>query len=125
MTPNLIPGARFNITMGWQNKGAAPLYENWNVIYELINAAGVVVWTGNSVFDPASRLPYDKLNSVTDHFLLPASVPKGNYSLYLIVRDPQGYRQPLPLAISGRNTDGSYLIRSNILIGISDSAGKK
>jgi len=111
--------------MGWQNKGAAPLYENWNVIYELRSAAGVVIWTGNSVFDPAARLLYDKLNSVTDHFLLPASIPKGNYSLYLIIRDPQGYRQPLPLAISGRNTDGSYLIRSNILIGISDSAGKK
>jgi hypothetical protein len=45
--------------------------------------------------------------------------------MFLIVRDPQGYRQPLPLAISGRNADGSYLIRSNIIIGISDNTGKK
>jgi hypothetical protein len=125
MTSNLNPGARFNITMGWQNTGVTPLYENWKVFYELKNTAGVVVWSDTSVFDPASILPYDKLSSATDHFVLPSSVPKGNYSLYLIVRDPQGYRQPLPLAISGRTADGSYLIRSNILIGISDNAGKK
>ena len=125
MTTNLNPGARFNITIGWQNTGVTPLYENWKVFYELRNAAGVVIWSDASVFDPASILPHDKLNSATDHFLLPSSVTKGNYSLYLIVRDPQGYRQPLPLAISGRNADGSYLIRSNILIGNSDNAGKK
>ena len=125
MTPNLNPGAAFNITMGWQNKGAAPLYEHWNVIYELRNTAGLVIWSGNSAVDPASILPYDKVKSVNDHFILPASVPKGKYSLYLIVRDQKEYRQPLPLAISGRNADGSYQIRSNILIGISESVGKK
>ena len=124
MTPNLKPGAGFNITIGWQNTGAAPLYENWKVIFELRNSAGVVIWSGRSVFDPATILPSDKANSITDHFNLPSSLPKGNFGLYLIVRDPQGYRQPLPLAISGRNTDGSYLIRNNILIGISDSTGK-
>jgi hypothetical protein len=124
MTPNLKPGDGFNITIGWQNIGVAPLYENWKVIFELRNMAGVVIWSGNSVFDPASVLPYNKAKATTDHFNLPSSLPKGNYSLYLIVRDPQGYRQPFPVAISGRNTDGSYLIRNNILIGISDSTGK-
>jgi Domain of unknown function (DUF4832) len=124
MTPTLKPGAGFNITIGWQNIGAAPLYENWKVIFELRNTAGVVIWSGNSVFDPASILPYNKANSITDHFNLPPAIPKGTCSLNLIVRDPKGYRQPLPLAIAGRNADGSYLIRSNIIIGTSDSAGK-
>jgi hypothetical protein len=123
MTPNLKSGGRFNITIGWQNTGAAPLYENWKIIFELRNGAGAVIWSGNSVFDPASLLPNDKVKSLTDHFNLPPSVAKGNYSLYLIVRDPQGYRQPLPLAVSGRNADGSYLLRDNIPI--SDSTGKK
>jgi hypothetical protein len=101
------------------------LYENWKAVYELRSAAGLVIWSGNSVIDPVSVLPNNKVYSVVDHFILPTSVPKGNYSLYLIVRDPQGYRQPLPLAISGRNSVGSYLMRSNILIGPSDSSGKK
>ena len=125
MTPNLKPGVRFNITIGWRNTGIAPLYENWKAVYELRSAAGLVIWSGNSVIDPASVLPNNKVYSADDHFILPTSVPKGNYSLYLIVRDPQGYRQPLPLAISGRNSVGSYLMRSNILIGPSDSSGKK
>ena len=125
MTPNLNPGARFSITMDWQNTGATRLYENWKVVYELRNTTGAVIWSGNSVFDPATILPYNKVSSVADQFLLPPSAAKGNYSLYIIVRDPQGYRQPLPLAISGRNADGSYLIRSNILIGMADSARKK
>ncbi len=125
MTPVLNQGANFNITIGWQNTGVARLYENWKVIYELRNATGLVVWSGKSVFNPASVLPNSKLNPITDHFVLPSSVPKGVYSLFLIIRDPLEYRQPLPLAISGRNTDGSYLIRGNIPIGISDSAGKK
>ena len=124
MTPTLKPGAGFNITIGWQNTGAAPVYENWKVVFELRNAAGVVIWSGNSVFDPASILPYSKANSVTDRFNLPPAIPRGNYSLNLIVRDPREYRQPLPLAISGRNADGSYLIRNNIIIGISDGTGK-
>jgi hypothetical protein len=125
MSPNLNMGAGFTITLGWQNIGAAPIYENWKIIYELRNVTGAVIWSGNSAFDPAAILPYNKVNTATDHFVLPASVPKGNYNMYLIIRDPLGYRQPLPLAILGRNADGSYLIRSNILIGNSDKAAKK
>jgi hypothetical protein len=125
MTRNLIPGAKFNITVGWQNTGVAPLYENWKVVYELKNLTGVVIWSGNSVIEPASVLPNDKVRSVTDHFNLPSSVPKGIYNLFLIIRDPKEYRQPLPLAILGRNTEGGYLIRSNISIGTSGSVRRK
>jgi hypothetical protein len=94
-------------------------------MYELRSVTGVVIWSGNSVIDPMSVLPDNKVKFLTDHFLLPSSTPKGSYGLYLVIRDPQGFRQPLPLAISGRNADGSYLIRNNITIGISDGAGKK
>jgi hypothetical protein len=125
MTQKLNPGTGFNITLTWQNNGVAPVYENWKVMYELRNATGVVIWSGNSVIDPMSVLPDNKVKFLTDHFVLPSSTPKGSYGLYLVIRDPQGFRQPLPLAISGRNTDGSYLIRNNISIGISDGAGKK
>jgi hypothetical protein len=125
MTQNLTAGAGFNITIGWQNLGTAPLYENWKVFYELRNAAGTVVWSGLSIINPDSILPNVRSSQVKDHFILPSTVRDGNYSMYLIVRDPQGYREPLPLAISGRSLDGSYLIRSNIYISISDKAGNK
>ncbi|HEY2349514.1 MAG TPA: DUF4832 domain-containing protein, partial [Puia sp.] len=125
MSQNLNTGTGFTINMGWQNMGAAPVYENWKVIYELRNAAGAVIWSGTSASDPRNFLPNEKVKSIIDHFELPPTVPKGSCSLYLIVRDPQGYRQPLPLAISGRNADGTYLVRSNIQIGISETQRKK
>jgi hypothetical protein len=28
----------------------------------------------------------------------------------LVVRDPKGYRDPLPLAMTGRRADGGYLL---------------
>jgi len=34
----------------------------------------------------------------------------GSYSLYVIVKDPLGYRKPLPLANKNRQTDGSYKV---------------
>jgi hypothetical protein len=125
MSQNLNIGAGFMITIGWQNIGAAPVYENWKVMYELRNATGTMIWSGTSAFDPGSILLNVKVKSVTDHFELPPTIPKGSYNLYLIVRDPQGYRQPLPLAISGRNADGAYPVRGNIQIGVSENEGKK
>ncbi|HZK65776.1 MAG TPA: PKD domain-containing protein, partial [Puia sp.] len=52
----------------------------------------------------------------SDNFTL-SSVSPGTYSMYLIVRDPTNYKKPLPLAVNGRNSDGGYLLRSNVTVG--------
>jgi hypothetical protein len=116
MTTNLSSGSAFNITLNWQNIGVAPVYENWNVVYELRDASGKVVWTGTSAFTPKAFLPQGSPTAASDNFTL-GSVSPGTYSMYLIVRDPVNYKKPLPLAITGRNSDGSYLLRSNITVG--------
>jgi hypothetical protein len=116
MTKLLVGGTLFYITLSWQNTGAAPTYENWEVFFELRNTGNEVAWSAKSKFNPKLFLPLRSATSITDNFALPASVPPGNYNLYLIVRDPKGYRKPLPLFISGRNPDGSYLIRSNVAV---------
>ncbi|HVY74662.1 MAG TPA: PKD domain-containing protein, partial [Puia sp.] len=115
MTTNLSSGGAFNITLNWQNVGNAPVYEKWNVVYELRDGSGKVVWTGNSAFAPKLFLP-GSASPASDNFTL-GSVAAGTYSMYLIVRDPTAYKKPLPLAITGRNSDGSYLLRSNITVG--------
>ncbi len=117
MNTALSPGSAFNISLNWQNIGLAPTYENWNVVYELRNSSGGVVWTGNSSFKPKLFLPSTSPTAVSQNFTLPATVSSGTYSLYLIIRDPNNYKNPLPLAISGRNADGSYLLRNNITVG--------
>jgi len=118
MTTTLSSGGVFNMSLNWQNLGAAPTYENWNVVYELRNSGGTVVWSGTSSFNPRLFLPAGSAAAQNDVFTLAASVPQaGNYSMYMIVRDPKGFRQPLPMAIVGRNNDGSYLLRNNISVG--------
>jgi Domain of unknown function (DUF4832)/Secretion system C-terminal sorting domain/PKD domain len=116
MTTTLTSGGGFNLSLNWQNIGVAPVYENWNVIFELRKSDGTVVWTGNSSFIPKLFIPQASFTAASDNFTLSA-VAAGTYSMYLIVRDPANYKTPLPLAITGRNADGSYLLRSNITIG--------
>jgi hypothetical protein len=114
ITANLVPNASFAITLYWKNKGLAPVYENWQPVFELRNGSGTVVWSGNSAFQ-LKRFWQDNLahNAESiDNFTLPSNITSGNYSLYLIIKDPLGYRKPLPLAITGRNSDGSYLLKN-------------
>jgi len=116
MTTTLAAGSAFNLSLNWQNIGAAPTYENWNVVFELRNGSGAVVWTSNSSFTPTLFAPSGTAKVVSDNFTLPLTVASGTYSMYMIVKDPVNFRKPLPLAITGRNSDGSYLIRNNITV---------
>lgn len=92
------------ITLNWQNTGIAPTYEKWVPTYEIVNN-GQVVWSAASNFKP--RL-FMGSTSITETFL---NVPKLG-TLRIVVKDPTGYRQPLPLAIQGRNSDGSYNLKT-------------
>jgi hypothetical protein len=103
-------GNNIAVTLAWQNNGIAPTYENWNVIYELVDAAGVVRYTATSKFKPKLFLPSPTGEQVTDVFT--AAGAKGTYKVNVKVVDAGGYRNPMPLAISGRNTDGSYTLSS-------------
>jgi len=114
MTTTLISNASFSVTMDWQNKGLAPVYENWNVMYELRNGS-TVVWSDTSLFTPKLFLPRTTDSAVTDVFTLP-TISSGTYSLYMVIRDPNNYKRPLQLAVTGRGADGAYLIRSGITV---------
>jgi hypothetical protein len=111
ITSNLVAGKQFSVALKWKNIGIAPTYENWDVVFELKNQSNVVVWTGMSKFKPKRFLPLNQATSIADTFLLPANVVVGKYKLNIVIKDPTGYRAPLPLAITGRNADGSYTIR--------------
>ncbi len=116
MPTNLNSGGAFNITVNWQNIGIAPTYENWTVVYQLRNSSGTVVWTGNSAFNPKLFLPSGTPTAESDNFVLGTVATGTGYGLYMIVQDPKGFKKPLPLAITGRGTDGSYLLRNNITV---------
>ncbi len=112
------PGGSLVISLQWKNIGISPTYEKWDVVFELKNSDGNVVWSGASRFSPGAvgsslaLLPSSEATVSNDHFTLPGSIADGNYTLDLIIKDPSGYRAPLPLAINGRNADGSYTLKN-------------
>lgn len=110
----VVTGGNMTVNMRWQNHGLTPAYDHWTVQYFLKNGAGTTVWTGNSTFDPYLFLPEYGEQTKTDNFS--PGVVAGNYSLHMKIVDPLNYRQPYPLQITGRQSDGSYFL-SNIVLG--------
>jgi len=112
ITNPIYAGKSLNITLNWKNLGIAPTYENWNAVFELKNNNNVTIWSGTSKFKPKRFAPSPLATTIIDSFILSANIPVGNYKLNLIIKDPSGYRAPLPMAITGRNTDGSYTLKT-------------
>lgn len=117
MTTDVKTNQATTISLNWKNIGNAPVYEFWDVTYELQNqSTGAVVWSTKSSHNLRFWLPQATATQVTDNFTIPSSVPAGTYKMVLKVVDPSGYRKPLPLAIRGRLSDGGYLLRENIAL---------
>ncbi len=112
----LTAGKPFSIRLAWKNIGVAPTYENWDVFYELKNESNLVVWSGISSFKPKLFAPNEDSTIIQDDFVLPTDVEIGKYNLNLVIKDPTGYRAPLPLAIYGRNIDGSYTLKEDFVV---------
>lgn len=111
-----VVGGAFNIVVNWQNTGLAPVYEVWPVTYELrAHTGGTVAKSWTSHFTPRLFQPRFTDSVVTDNETL-TGVSAGTYDLMMIIRDPAGYKSPLPLAINGANSDGSFTLRSSIVI---------
>ncbi len=113
-------GQPLTVSLNWRNAGIAPVYEPWNITYELQEQSSqAVAWSGMSAHQLRLWAPASGSTTVTDRFTLPAGLPNGTYRLVLRVRDPGNYRTPLVLALRNRRTDGSYMLRENIVVGTS------
>lgn len=112
ISSSISAGQSFSIELNWKNIGVAPTYENWDVVFQLKNAGNEIVWSGTSQFKPRLFLPQPGATVIKDNFTLPSNIAVGDYVLSMIVRDPSGYRQPLPLAIEGRGNDGGYQLKN-------------
>ncbi|MBA3471192.1 MAG: DUF4832 domain-containing protein [Herpetosiphonaceae bacterium] len=106
------PGEAFSITTNWYNEGVAPIYEPWQVFFQLRrdDAERSVIWEAQSGVDLRSILPTEPYRpvSVKDTFQLPASLPAATYRLHMLIPALNTYVAPLQLAIEGQQADGSY-----------------
>lgn len=112
ISPTVNSGGIFKLTMNWENVGVSPTYEKWDTIIGFKNSGGTKVWEATSSFQPFRFLTGSR--SVTDTFTLP-TLTAGTYTAYVAVRESVGVRAPLPLANTGRQTDGSYIIRTVVV----------
>lgn len=110
----------FNISLNWRNLGVAPVYEDWNVTYELqVPANKKVMWSGTSAWSPKFFLSATTYTSITDTFIVGSGVTAGTYNLVLKMRDPNGYRSNMPLYISGITSDNGYILTSGLTVNTS------
>jgi hypothetical protein len=123
-------GADLPITVHWTNFGTAPTYDNWQVSYEVRNAADkvvAIVQTGLSLRDIAAEQNYTNsalapASVTSDHalWLSTAGLTAGNYKLVAKVvwneHKPKAINDvdypPMTLAQIGRDSGGGYLIGS-------------
>jgi len=74
-------------------------------VYLQVRSGSTIVWSGMTSFKPKFFQP----GTTTVTTTLGTSAT-GSYSLYVIVKDPSGYRKPLVLTNKNRQSDGSYKI---------------
>ena len=113
ISSSIVRGAPFSLSLLWQNSGVSPTYESWNAVLEMRSGA-TVVWSGTSSFIPLLFLPGS--TTISDSFTIGTGVAPGTYNLHLTVKDPNNYRSPMPLYITGVQGDGSYIIKSNVVV---------
>ena len=120
--PATIPVAvAFSVTTQWSNVGVTPAYTPWNIMVQLRDGSGNIIWQGKSNLDLQTLIPTTSNGAdtpvvVTDMFTLPATVQNGTYTVALQVVDPTTYYHPLALAIEGKQNDGSYNL-GTIIVG--------
>lgn len=107
-------GASLAINLNWINEGNAPVYFPWTVQYLIKNGA-TTVSTLTSNFNPRYFQPAGAPSTSSQSFAIPA-IPTGTYGLYVIVKDPNNYRNPMFLANTPRQSDGSYFL-GNLTLG--------
>lgn len=117
MTQTLQNGSQFNVTLAMANNGQAVIHRAWTAQIILKNSGGTTVFTGTHDFQVKGfGLTLGTSVNYSTNFTLSGAVPGTGYSLYLRLVDPLNYAQPFYLGITPRESDGSYLIRSNITV---------
>ncbi len=99
-----------------RNDGNAPTYEPWDVLLELTNGSGTVVWSQTLVGDLKTNQGAGASQSFSTSVQLPVQTT-GNYTLKMIARDARRLsatpvRAPLRWTVAERTSDGGVDLAS-------------
>ncbi len=106
----LRPGQTLSFEMDWENTGVAPPYfKTYPLVLSLANATGTAVQTQRLDPDIRTWQP-GKLIQLQGTMQLAGNIPAGDYNLRLAFVDPASGQPVLTLTITGRDTQGRYVI---------------
>lgn len=133
--PRSIPrGTPVKLSVDWTNFGSAPTYDNWAVVYEVVDESGDVVERKDSTFalgklTRAQQVddPSDTPHSVSGRDIVEIAGPRapGKYSVRVRVlwdeHKPDSPNRmemgPMKLAQFGNDQDGGYQLGSFVVTG--------
>lgn len=117
MQTTLTQGQAFTVKLRIKNTGYAPVYESFNTELELRTSGNTLLQTFTVPFTVRGFQPGSDSTVTVTLNLGSVTVGSGN-KLNIIMKDPNGYRKPYPLAMRApaQNTDGSYTLRNDITI---------
>ena len=101
-------GEYLDITSWWENKGVAPCYRKYPVVFRLKNDANEYVL--KTSIDLTEWLPGDHLYN--DEFQLPKNLQEGSYDLAVSILDLDGKEPKVKMGIAGIQSDGLYPLGS-------------
>jgi hypothetical protein len=106
--PVVSPNGNLEFTSWWENKGVAPCYKKFPLVFRLKN--GNLAKSFRTDADIRTWLPGDIVynNSIT----IPSDMTPGQYDLEVGIVDPESGKPNLKLAIAGIDADGWYSLGS-------------
>ena len=93
--------------MKWQNKGVAPVYNNYELAIQLVSKTNAA-----NKFTIASDADLKKLlpgsTDVKSSIIIPGQIEAGEYEIQLAIVAPGTKKPAIQLAIAGKTQDGWY-----------------
>jgi hypothetical protein len=112
---SVMVGVPFTSTLSWRNNGIAPVYDDWDIYYQLRNNSNNVVWKEKSNKSLKLFLNEDGIDNFIDELIV-TGVTQGTYRLELSIEDPLGYKKNFRLAIQGKTVYDSYVLVNNFTV---------
>jgi len=130
VTDRVVSGAAFRPSISWTNFGVAPTYDNWQVLYDVVNSDGDIVRTVDSDLNLKTIYAEQNMQSLSDDPMTKTvgdsptiettGLASGVYSLRTKVDWTERKTgatntftyAPMNLAVQDRDANGSYRIGS-------------
>ena len=98
------PQGQLSITSWWENKGVAPIYQEYLYAIRLINQKRTLILPTNA--DIRTWMPGDVLHD--EKLYIPHDMPTGTYRIEVGLVSPVTLKPKVKLAINGVNKEGWY-----------------